>query len=301
MALALNDRIAGAVVERGVPGIMRLVRPVMVVMSTALLSPHQILNHALLLGSIPQPGEPHEEDERCLLTRARAEAATDSLARIELIYERVPPTTFAEDTTTVPMRMECLPGTRRPVQMTAILPGWPAENPLRRTASFTYRCPMRKLVLGKALFGMPLEDLVPENAKSAVGCVNDRFWHGQERGFWLCDGLRTRAVDSSDDFSIALCYYVELSFFSMLIQDWSQWRFLRFPNGQYMQVSNGDIDAASAKKYNTSVTHPYPNFMPNVTTTIYGTSPAFHSPTGQGFAVIYPYPTANFDAILGVQ
>jgi hypothetical protein len=286
MAIVMNDRIAGAVVERGVPGMMRAVRPAMVAMNTLSLSPWQILNQALLQGSLSQPGEPHPEDERCLLSRARAVAVTDSLARIDLIYERVPLTTYQEDEVVVPIRTMNLPGTRQQIMASYSGEGWPGAA-LKRACTITYRCPMRKLVVGKALFGFSLSTLVPDTAKAAVGCVNDRPWMGLEKGFWLADGLRTQAIEPDDNFEFALCFYVYATFFSQVRHDWSYWQFLQLPNGHYVKVEAGDISAALTAGYDLNA----PSYR--------GDNSAITQ--GKGFAVAYPYPAVNFYEIFGIQ
>lgn len=299
MSIRWDDRLLGSSVDAGVPGMMRAVRTTIIKQSTLGKQPWEMLSTAILDDGVPQPGEPHPMDPRCLLSRVRAEPIDDVSTRLSLIYERVPAVTYVEDCATVPIKTQCMPGTRRQIQMTYSGTGWPGT--LTRTGAIIYRCPMRKLVLGKALFGFPLNQLVPNEVKNSIGAVNDRPWMGMRRGYWLCDGLGVQAVEPDDNFETALCFYVVAKFYSQVVHDWSFWQFLQLPNGQYVKVTDADIDAAIAKGYNGQVYHPYPVLWPNQTAVQYNAHPDFYAPAGKGFVVTYPYPALDFYSVFGVQ
>lgn len=299
MAMELNDRIAGAMAERGVPGLMRSVRTSHVLSSPLFLSDSKILNR-ILARLDAKPGDSHPADPRCLLTRVRAVPVSSDQFKVDLIYERVPTVTYRESTGVIPIKTQCLPGTRRQAWMTYALESLP-DTPLKRPATFTYRCPARKLIVGKAFFGQPVDMMVPDNMKNAVGAVNDRAWKGMERGYWLCDGVDAHAIEPTDDFTQALCYYVSATFFTQVMHDWSFWSFLQLPNGQFAKVEDEDIDEATARGYNTDVYHPYPTVWPNRTAVLYKSHPDYYSPPNKGFTVVYPYPALNFYEIFGIQ
>lgn len=285
MALIAPFTYHGSSVERGVPGIMRAVVTHKIRMYTVGMTPMSILNEALKHSYFAQPGEPHPEDDRALLSRARAIAESDDIARIELIYERVPLVTYAEFNATVPIRTQNLPGTRQQIMASYSGDGWPGAA-LKRASTITYRCPMRKLVIGKAMFGLPLSDLVPEELKNQMPCVNDRPWHGLDKGYWLWDGLNTRAIESTDDFTIALCFYVEASFYSQVQHDWSYWSFLQLPNGHYVQVDAAVIDQLVTTGYDINA----PSYRGD----------NYAATDGNGLAVAYPYPARDMYNLMGV-
>lgn len=280
------DQIEGASAEIGVPGVMGIVRTGTLKM-TGYTSWSQALVDALGINGVPQPGDAHPADERCLLTRARARGLGSDTIHIDLIYERVPLVTYNKRTFTRPIQTMNLPGTHH-----QILVGydnannWPQAKTLVRAATIVCDIPHQQLTVSKALFGQPLDYLVPVEVEQAVTSVNDRPWMGFERGYWKFDGLNVRAIEPSDDFLVALCFYVDAVFTTQVVHNWSQWSFLKLPNGQYIKVADSDIDDVVAQGYD-----------PNAPST-YGWDSAIGN---KGFAVTFPYACKNFYQLFGIQ
>ena len=286
-SLLILDQIDGASAEIGVPGLMGAVR-IGTLQMTGYTSWAEALIDAMKIGGVPQPGDPHPADERCLLTRARARALGDKTIRVELIYERVPLVTYNKRTYTKTMQTMNLPRTRK--QIICYLAGntiWPGANPLIRAATIAVDIPHQQLNLSIAVFGAPLGDLVGWDVQEAVGCVNDRGWMGFPKGYWKCDGVNIRAIEPADTFEVALCFYVDVVFTTQCVHDWSQWSFLKLPNGQYLRATDSDIAAVLARGYDSNAP----------STFVAG----LDWPSNSGFTVSYPYVVANFYAIFGVQ
>jgi hypothetical protein len=285
-AIVLQDRLRDAFVERGVAGIMRAARTAKILMPTSGYEPYELLNRALLTGALPQPGDSHPEDDQCLLSRARAVPFSSNGVDVTLIYERVPLVTYEEHNAVVPVRTQNLPGTRRQIMASYAGANWPGTA-LRRSCSIVYRCPMRKAILGRAKFGLPLDILVPPETKDAVASVNDRYWMGMDRGYWLFDGLQAKAIEPNDAFEYALCYYVYGTFYSQVKHDWSYWQFMQLPNGHFVKVDPSVIDAVVSLGYDVAA----PSYRGDN-----------HAATeDKGLAVAYPYPALNFYELFGVQ
>lgn len=135
---------------------------------------------------------------------------------------------------------------------------------IARTARIPIRIPLQRIVAEAWYHGEP-----PAAMIDALGSVNSQPWRGKPKGYWFYADQSDVTRDRGNTYTISL----ELE--SYLRKDWSEYAFLRNPNGVYIPIDPSELADAVALPYS------YGKWVFN------------------GFTRVDPYPEEDFGSIFG--
>jgi hypothetical protein len=292
MAIVYNDMLESRI-ETTAGGLARATRVAIVSDISVSGDPDpNVLLKAIHAAGMPQIGEPHPSDPACQVARHVVTGLSNSMCRVEVIYERISEVGSWGGSGEEPKKISYILTEDTSVEMVATNMVWTrnGRKPIyvsskkyphlgRDLLTIQVADPVRRLiargVFRDRILGRPNpsadEISLLEHIRGWVGCVNEKKWRGFKRGQCRFDGFQTETTDGGQTYYFTLLFTGKTG-----ASDWREFGVLyNSQTGKYIDI---DEDAVENARWN-----PYVNDIIEY----------------DGFTVVGPYPTHDFEQLFG--